>query len=162
MGGYAFAYYDNQKDPTCGSKSCVEMTSLCTSGSVVAQNPPSYSCYGAGIGINLNQMQGSMAMGDYAVPMSSTGVHYAVSSLPNITGGGLRVIITAGGTDYCAQVNSAMGEVMWSQFNSKCYDSPPDGMTLSGPPQMATQLKFQVASGTAAGTFDFCVTEVSF
>lgn len=156
MGGYAYAYDDG-----LGSVTCLESTAFCGSGNIAAQNPPSYTIYGGGLGVNLNQPAATSAVPPPKMTLAATGsgVSYTVTSVPTL---GLRIAIDQAGTDYCAAVKTASGTVPWAMFNTKCYDATPDGVALAGPPSMATHIQFEVPSGPAPGTFDFCVTAVGF
>lgn len=137
------------------------MTQLCGCGTDVAQNPPSYSYYGGGLGVNLNQMMATSAtppaMG--AIAQSGTGVTYAVTSIP---ANGLRLQVVDATTQYCAVLTAKSGMIPWSMFNTKCYDTTPDGTALPAS-DMITQIEFGVPSnGTAGAAWDFCVTALSF
>jgi hypothetical protein len=81
---------------------------------------------------------------------------YALSSLPTQ---GMRAQVTVGGKDYCVKVASASGTLAWTEFATECWGTT--GTKLSGAPKTA-HVEFQVTAGSAAGTFDFCVTKVSF
>jgi hypothetical protein len=155
-GGYAYAYQD-----TGGSTACLDQTALCGSGTTgVAAGS---TVWGAGIGFNLNQAKATSStsppINPYAV--TGSGITYALSNLPAT---GARITIsdtsTSPTTDYCAPITSASGTVKWATFNTACWDD--SGTTLAGAPTTATHVNFQVNAGSAAGTFDFCVTAVSF
>jgi hypothetical protein len=51
--------------------------------------------------------------------------------------------------------------VPWASFNTKCYDTPPDGVALTAAPS-STHVEFQVPSAAAVEAWDFCVTALSF
>jgi len=91
-----------------------------------------------------------------AFPATGTGIAYTLSNLPT----GARLIIDNGGKDYCAILTLPSATVPWSSFNTTCY-TPAMGVALTGPPT-ATQIKFEVPSGTAAQAFNFCVTSLKF
>jgi hypothetical protein len=171
-GGYAFSYADSSSTvcldgcPASPAVCSGTGTALCGHGSLPA-NPAPYPVYG-GIGINLNQALATSAASPPNVPMAvtGTGITYALSSLPT---NGVRLAIDDGatsagpGTAYCAVLTAASGTVPWASFNTKCYDVPPDGTALTGPPQTASQIEFQMVPIPAAAVVDdFCVTAVSF
>jgi hypothetical protein len=167
-GGYVFAFSDAKVGGP--STACVNSTMFCGKGTIGMANPPSYSYYGGGIGVNLSQPSGSMGLGA-PFAATGTGISYAISSFPTVgTGGAVRLIIdngaTAGanGADYCAAITTATGMVPWSMFFTQCYNLPGGdaGAGLSGPPTTASHVQFQVASGMTAGSFDFCVTSLKF
>jgi hypothetical protein len=152
-GGYAYAYEDKG-----GSTACLDSTSLCGMGTTgVAAGS---TVWGAGIGLNLNQAQATSStsppINTYAV--TGSGITYSLSNLPPQ---GMRLTIDNGGTtDFCAPITAASGTVKWATFNTACWDD--SGTALTGAPTAATHINFQVDAGTASGTFDFCVTAVSF
>jgi hypothetical protein len=151
MGGYAYSYMD-----TGGSTACLDSTSFCGMGSSVMQNPPTYSFYGGGIGVNLNQAMGAGTAMMTFTP-TGTGVTYALSNLP----AGARVIIDNAGADYCANLTSASGTVPWSMFTPMCYNAAGmQGTALAAAPS-ATHVEFQVPSGMAVESWNFCVTTLT-
>ena len=90
------------------------------------------------------------------VQLSGTGMTYALSSLPSQ---GMRAQVSVGSKDYCIKLAAASGTVAWTDFNTACWDN--SGTKLTGAPK-TPHVGFQVTAATAAGTFDFCVTKVSF
>jgi hypothetical protein len=129
--------------------------SLCVAGTTAAQDPPTYSVWGAGFGFNLSP--DTTTTTTVEVQLAGAGVTVALSSLP--TGAEARVQVTVGTTDYCAKMTTASQTLKWADFNSKCWDK--SGTALTAAPKTA-KIQFQASSGTAAGTFDFCVTSLSF
>jgi hypothetical protein len=156
MGGYAYFYQDL---PTGGSTACLNPNMLCGKGTTAVQNPPTYSIYGAGIGVNLNQTQGSMVKGTFAA--TGAGIAYTLTGLPMP---GTRLIIDNAGVDYCNNLTLPTGTVPWGMFTPQCYNLPGGdaGAGLAGPPATATHVQFQVNAAMVAGTFDFCVTALKF
>jgi hypothetical protein len=152
MGGYAYGYAD-----TGGSTACVDATSFCGMGISAAINPPTYSNFGGGIGVNIDQAMGTGTAANSYAP-TGAGVTYTLSNLP---AAGVRMVIGNGTNDYCAPLVSATGTVTWAEFNTKCYDTPPDGLALTSAPP-TVHVEFQVPSVAAAQSWDFCVTALSF
>jgi hypothetical protein len=157
-GGYAFSYADGITPG--GSTACVNSTALCATGQTGVS---SMTVYGAGIGFNLNQM---MATSSASPPINTysvmgVGISYSLSNMPTQ---GARIAIGDSdgttGTDYCATLPGKSGTVLWSSFNTKCWDN--SGTSLSGPPSNPVHVEFQVPAGATAAPFDFCVTSVSF
>jgi hypothetical protein len=148
-GGFVYSYSD-----TGGSSACVSGAAFCGAGTAAAF--VAGKTYGAGIGINLNETPTSSVPGIYAAPAGSTGVSYALSSLPT---GTVYMIIVNGGTDYYATLTAASGTIPWSMFVTTPYE-PDASAPLGGPPQMATQLNIQINAGAAANMFNFCVTSL--
>jgi hypothetical protein len=160
--GYVFT------DPS-GSVACINETTLCASGSTTVVLPDAGSTtYGAGLGVNLNQAEATSAAGLYTVPAGSTGISYTLSNV-NFPKFIMRLFIGdnngISGTDYCANITGANATVPWSSFNSKCYDTPPDGLQLTDPPSSVFHIEFGIGSQASAVTaqpFNFCITALSF
>jgi hypothetical protein len=136
---------------------------LCALGNPLLANATApYAAFGGGIGFSLDQPMGAPTGLPFKVPAASTGITYTVSSVPT---NGLRIQIDHGGPtiEYCAPAPAtATATLVWSDFNTKCYDTPPDGVALTGPPNDATQIEFQLVTTDTVGTGDFCVVAVSF
>jgi hypothetical protein len=154
-GGYAYSYNDGM-----GSTACLDSTAFCGSGSTAVATP-TVTVWGAGLGFSLNQALASGStsppIDSYAGPTADTGITYTLSGLP---GQGMRLIINDNGTDYCAPLTTASGTVPWATFNTECWSGA--GTALTGAPQVATHVQFQVTAASATESFDFCVTAVSF
>jgi hypothetical protein len=159
MGGYAYAFSDMVVPG--GSTSCVDQFALCTLGTTGTQNPPDYTVYGAGIGVNLNQDPSATSVGTFAA--TGNGIAYTLSNLP---AQGVRLIIDDGGdagkTTYCVDLTTSTGQIPWSQFSTQCYNLGNPGAALSGAPSSATSIQFLVIAGSKPGPFDFCVTSLAF
>lgn len=151
MGGYGYAFSDGT------SWACLNPGAFCGAGSTA---PMSSTVWGAGIGINLNQMPGSMTPGNYMVPANSPGISYTLSSVPS---GTVYLMIDDNGpmNNYYATITSAAATVPWSMFQSKPWQLDASA-GLSGPPQAATHVQFQMSAGTATNSFAFCVTSLKF
>ncbi|HLK41478.1 MAG TPA: hypothetical protein VKU41_32235 [Polyangiaceae bacterium] len=151
-GGYAYSYND-----MTGSAACNDLSAFCGTG-MTAVADAAGKTWGAGIGVSLNQAMATSSasppVGMYAV--TGSGLTYTLSNLPTQ---GARLIIDDGGKDYCTALTSASGTAKWADFNSACWNM--SGTGLSGAPQTATHVQFQVTAGPAAGAFDFCVTALS-
>jgi hypothetical protein len=169
--GYAYVFTD-----TGGSTACLNEKAFCASGMTTVLLPnndaAASTTYGAGLGVNLNQAEATSPTpppnNPYTFPAGTTGISYTLDSFnfPNT-----QVRLNVGdndgttGTDYCAIITAASGTVPWSDFNSKCYDVPPDGASLTGPPPSTIHLQFTVTSASSATTaqpFNFCITALSF
>ncbi len=154
MGGYAFAYAD-----TGGSSACLDGNAFCVQGSLVAWNPPAYSDYGAGIGVNLNQAGRSTAPGTFAA--TGSGITYALSALPPNP---VRLIIDNAGQDYCTNISATSGNAPWGSFYVQCYNLPAGdaGASLSAAPATATHVELQISTVVTPSVFDFCITALGF
>jgi len=151
VSGYDFGYKDTGPMTTF----CLATNAACMKGTLTAVNPPSYSYYGAGLGINLGPIVGGTTM-PAPVQLGGTGISIALSSFP---ASGLRVQVTVGGVAYCASLATASATIPWAGFNTKCYDSPPDGVALTGAPA-ATDIEVQVPAGSTEESYDFCITSL--
>ena len=157
--GYVYPYGDGT------STACVDSAAICGKGSVGAANPPTYSVYGSGFGINVNQASGASTSG--SVTPTATGLTWAVSGTMPLYG--IQISITAG-TGPCAAASgccfrpattATSGTTPWSMFTQACFNPAEAGAGLSGSDQIS-KINFQAISGTAATTFDFCVTSLAF
>jgi hypothetical protein len=152
-GGYAYSYADK-----AGSTSCLSESAFCGQGTTTVQTSTNSStAWGAGIGVNLDQMMGSMVPG--ACAASGAGITYALSG--TLPPQGMRLIIDSAGMDYCAPLSAISGMVPWASFNTACWE-PSTGTALAGAPTVSTHVEFQVNASSGAGTFDFCVTSLAF
>ena len=150
--GYDFSF----ADPTGKSSVCVSAGVLCGAGVVGAQDPPGYTVWGAGFGFNLS-LQTTLTT-SVPVQLSGTSVTVKLSSLP--TGADMRVQVLVNGVAYCAVMTMASQTILWNAFNTKCW-APTTGTALTGPPN-TPNIQFQASSRATAGSFDFCVTSLSF
>jgi hypothetical protein len=151
MGGYGYAFSDGT------SWACLNAGAFCGAGNTA---PMSSSVWGAGIGVNLNQMPGGTTPGNFAVPTGAMGISYTLSSLPS---GTVYLMIDDNGpmNNYYATITSAAATVPWSAFQSKPWQLDASA-GLSGPPMAATHIQFQLSAGAAATPFAFCVTSLKF
>ena len=150
--GYDFGFSDG-----LGSTYCVDANSLCAAGTTAAQNPPTYTIWGAGFGFSLSPQ--TTLTTSVPVQLTGSGVSVTLSSLP--TGGATaRVQVTVAGTQYCAAMTSASQTIPWSSFNTTCW-APATGTALAGAPN-TTNIQIEASAGTTAGAYDFCVTALSF
>jgi hypothetical protein len=154
-GGYGFAY-----DDMVASTSCVLSTALCGAGST---GVASTTVWGGGIGFNLNQAMATGSMSPpvdaYPIPTTATGITYALSSLE----GTMRIVLTTSDAPdgYGYTLTAASGTVPWASFNTTPW-APATGTALTGAPQNAQAIEFEVVAGAAPTSFNFCVTSVSF
>ncbi len=151
VSGYAFGY----GDPGPTTTFCVATNAACMKGTLTPANPPTYSYYGAGLGLNLGPAVGT-AM-PTPVQLGGTGISITLSNLPP---GGARLQVSVGGTAYCAALTSASATIPWASFNTKCYDSPPDGVALTAAPA-TPNVQVALPSGTSELSYDFCVTSLA-
>jgi len=141
--GYDFTY----TDLTGQSSICMAPNSLCVAGTTGAWNPPAGTVWGVGFGVNLSPFS-------TPVQLSGTGVTVALTGLPAGVG------MTVGVAGYCAVITAATQTIPWTSFNTIC-SGPATGVALTGAPNTPT-IQFNLSSGSTVGTFDFCVTALSF
>jgi hypothetical protein len=147
--GYEYAYGDMGPMTTF----CVSSTDACVAGTLTPVNPPTYSYYGIGIGINLGS-----GTTPPPVQLTGSGITVKLSSLP---AGGARLLVTVAGTDYCSVLTTNPATVSWAEFNTKCYDSPPDGVALTGAPS-TPHIEVQAVAGATEQSVDFCIEQLTW
>lgn len=150
--GYVYAYGDTGPTTTY----CAGATEACIDGTTTPTNPPTYSYYGIGLGINLGPSMGATMPAP--VQLGGTAVTVNLSTMP---ANGARVLVNVGGSDYCAVMSTNPATIDWSAFNTKCYDSPPDGTALTSAPA-TPHIAVQAVSGTAEETVAFCIDALSW
>jgi hypothetical protein len=62
---------------------------------------------------------------------------------------------------YCAPIASIPATLTWAEFNTKCYDTPPDGASVTGAPAVSGVEVLVLPSNTAGESFDFCVEQLT-
>ena len=157
----AYSGYDFTFSDKIASSVCMLPNSLCAAGTVGAQNPAGgYTVWGAGILFSLSTL--TTATTEMPVQLAGTGVTVTVTSLPTNADMRLQVkhFVGATGTTYCAIMTTATQTIPWTSFNTMCW-SPSSGVALTGPPN-TSNFQFQASSRPTAGSFDFCVTSLSF
>jgi hypothetical protein len=160
-GGYAFPFQDS-KTATCGlpggkmcgtSTGCLAYGEFCGSGMTGVKNGG--VTYGAGFGADFGQMMGGEGGVNMPVPITGTGLSYAITATPS-TGPMYGMEITINNGAYCTKTTSLSGTIPWSSFTQHC-SSPSDagapftGTTISG-------VIFRANAGLTAAPYDFCVT----
>jgi hypothetical protein len=159
--GYAYTYVDtygstaSPASPTPGFSACGSPCSLTLTGNILAVTGANYSFEGLGFG--LGQISGGTANAEVAP--TGTGLTIAFTnttpaSLP------LRAQITDGTTTWCYTVTGGSpATIPYASFNTKCYDSPPDGTAYAKNPINAIQL--QIAGGTTSGAVKVTIMSVT-
>ncbi len=159
--GYAYTYVDtygstvSPSSPTPGYSACGSPCSLTMTGNILAVTGTNYSFEGLGFG--LGQIAGGTANAEVAP--SGTGLTIAFANTTPATLP-LRAQITDGTTTWCYTVTGASPvTIPYASFNTKCYDTPPDGTAYAKAPINAIQL--QIAGGTTAGAVNVTITSVT-
>jgi len=148
LGGYDFTYSDMAPMTTI----CAATNSACVKGTLTPANPPTYSYYGAGFGINLGPAPDGGTM-PAPVQLTGTGITVKLSNIPML---GARLQVMVGTATYCAPITTNPITIPWASFNTKCYDTPPDGVALTAAPA-TPNVQIAIPSGATAESFDFCV-----
>jgi hypothetical protein len=148
--GYAYTYGD-----TYGSTFLpMTPTSLMSSGMIVAVSGTMYSY--VGLAFNLGQTNSG---GTTNTPVTPTGTgltfQYTATN-PAMTS--LRIQITDGTTIWCATAVNGQS-IPYTSFNTKCYDSPPDGTAYGK--QAINAIQLQVAGGMGSGAYTLAITSVT-
>jgi hypothetical protein len=164
-GGYAYTYANGTATiaPACTSTGCtpeLDAAKICASGEV----PPSATYANtAGIGFSIFQSR----TGD-PTPLKLTGTNLVVNITNNATSSTLRVQLTQDTTGtldaFCYDISGKTGAITipLSSFNTKCYDSPPDGTALTAAKGVyAIEINAPCAAATTTNTYDFCVNSVT-
>jgi hypothetical protein len=169
MTGWAFVALgltDTVSAPTCGTPpvaiteaaKCNTTTNwpaagVCVTGSV-PPNPSPYTSWGINIGLSSTDPSGS------GLGQTFANVTIAATGAP--AGATFRYIISVGTTDYCAAATPGAA-VSFSTFNTKCYDTPIDGVAYTGTGADITGVQLQVVPGTATITVaNLCLTGITF
>jgi hypothetical protein len=150
--GYMYAYGDMGP----GTTYCAGANEACLAGTTSPVNPPSYSYYGIGLGINLGPAVGSNPPN----PVQLMGFGITVK-LSNVPAGGARVVLTVAGADYCAPITTNPITIPWRNFNTLCYNTPPNGTALATAPA-TPHIEVQVVSTAAQEPVDFCIEQLSW
>jgi hypothetical protein len=141
---------------TTGSTFCLSSNCVCAAGPTPQFNA-TVNNWGADFGFNLSPNSTSTNL--IPVQLVGKGVSVTLSNLPSVPV--VRINVLVGGTSYCATIATASQTIPWTSFNSSCWDDT--GSFLSGNVlNAATSLYFVINSTSAGGTFDFCVTSISF
>ena len=159
---------DNLDQPMCGTDHIISTTScaattwpsddgLCMSGKIPALDSvkPDYSGnWGVEVGVDTGA----------TLDKSFSTIAITVSGSPT---SGLRAMLHRKGdgvdTNYCLAMTSGTALTM-NTFNTKCYNSPPDGDTLSSSdiPNL-DKVAVQISSGSTEIVVDnFCMTGITF
>ncbi|MCL2450793.1 MAG: hypothetical protein FWD17_17765 [Polyangiaceae bacterium] len=150
-GGYAYPFGDYQTASSCasaGSTACVNQSTLCGAGTTVPQGA-TYACYGNGFGVDVG-----------TGTVTATGLSFTLSGTLPASGGQIQVADSSG-TTYCAEIKKTGAQtVAWSDFNTLCYNTPPDGGTFPG--DVVSKVLIQVNSSTANQTWSLCLSDISF
>jgi hypothetical protein len=164
-GGYAWSFHDSCAG--YASTACLATGSLCGSGSDVPSGGNDSTCYGGGLGLNVDQALSSANV--LATQAQASGLTYLISG--DLLSSMRVQICTAplsgntcpDGKLYCANLTSTTATIAWSDFNTQCW-SPSTGTALAANPLPSiSQVSFLVPSASSISTaWDFCVDFLGF
>ena len=155
MGGFTYTAFDK-----LGSSACVDTAAFCATGTTYPADGAG-AVWGALVGVNLNQADVALAPANlYAVPPTSAGIYYQVDQIPLQ---GLRLQTDdSTGTNYCAILLNTSGLVLWTSFNTTCWNSSL-GTFMTGPPTGSHNIAFVVpAANGPALSFNLCVDALAY
>jgi len=108
---------DAMIDPPCGSGTCFVGDELCASVELPAWDEAEAHYPQAVVGWNFRQDPGG-ALQNVTADGSGITVHYRADGAT----GAVRLVISSGGTDYCADVTTSPVTLEWSDFVTECWD----------------------------------------
>ena len=156
--GYASNFADAMSTITPGTSmtyaTCTTTCALTAMGTVAIANAANnYATY-AGIGFNINQDQ---AGGTAAPTLVPAGTSLTITFTGTTGTSPLRAQLSDGTTNWCYAITGASPvTIPYTSFNTKCYDTPADGVAYAKNPINAFQL--QVAGAATAGTYNIALT----
>ena len=171
-GWVALGPLDSLSDPKCGTATYTSTTtncaattwnttsSLCITGTIPALNAiPDYTDnWGIQIGVDATDPA------DTGLGQTLTSVAITVTGIPT---SGLRAMVhrmnDPVGSNYCSPMTSGTA-IPFTNFNTKCYDTPPDGTPLTAADVTnIDQVSVQVSSSSTAITVtNLCITKITF
>jgi hypothetical protein len=159
--GYAYTNVDtygstaSPASPTPGFSTCGSPCSLTLTGNILAVTGTNYSF--EGLGFALGQISGGTANAEVAPTGTGLTIAFTNTTPPSFP---LRAQITDGTTTWCYTVTGGSpATIPYASFNTKCYDSPPDGTVYAKNPINAIQL--QIAGGTTSGAVKVTIMSVT-
>jgi len=158
--GYAFSFTET---PNCGStitpadfSTCSTTCALSASGTVGAATAANSYCGVVGIGFNINQAQGATT-GSTLAP-TGTGITVTFSETAAALPFRVQLRDDSTGTNYCYQATGTSATIPYGSFNTKCYDTPADGVAYAKQP--ITSVQILIAGGAAATPFTMALMNV--
>jgi hypothetical protein len=156
--GYAYTFHDalgtTTTSPTtfagCGSPCSLAVTG--TIGASTAAN--SYGTY-AGVGFALNQDVGGTGTSGTVSP-HGTGLTVTFDNA--FSTAGLQVVLSDGTNNWCSIVVSSPATILYSAFNTKCYDTPVDGTAYAKQP--ITGIQLDVPGGAVSMVYGLSLIKV--
>jgi hypothetical protein len=160
--GYAFTFTET---PVCGStitpanfSTCTTTCALTASGTVGAATSANSYCAVVGLGFNINQTGGATTGSPLAPTGNGLMVSFAETGAASMK---FRVQLRddSTGTSYCYNATSSPVMIPYSSFNTKCYDTTPDGSPYAK--TAFTSVQILIAGDAAAAAFTMSLTNVT-
>jgi hypothetical protein len=160
--GYAFTFTET---PNCGStitpkdfSTCSTTCALMASGMVASATATNSYCGVVGLGFSINQPPGTSTPATLAP--TGNGIKVAFSETATALKFRVQLRDDSTSTGYCYEVTGTSPVMIpYGMFNTKCYDSPPDGVAYAKTP--FTSVQILIAGGAAATAFNMTLTSVS-
>lgn len=160
--GYAYTYVDSYgstvmpMSPTPGFSTCGMPCNLTITGMIMAVTGTSYTY--EGLGFNLGDTSTGGTTHPTVTPKGSGLTIAFANTTPSTLP--LRAQISDGTNNWCYTVSGASPvTIPYGSFNTKCYDSPPDGTAYAKNPINTIQL--QIAGGTTSGAVNVTISSVT-
>jgi hypothetical protein len=161
--GYAYNFADSNGTtitPAVGMTyaTCGTICSLTAAGTVtISTAANNYLAY-AGIGFEITQPIGA-SVGATTPTLTPTGTSLTISFTGSVgTPGLLRAEISDGTTRWCHNLTSSPTTLAYSSFNTKCYDTPADGIVYGKQP--ISEFQFLVVGGASEAAYNVSLTGV--
>jgi hypothetical protein len=156
--GYAWTATNGEGetiDPPCGSDACFT-DDICATGSLPANDADAGSYTGIMIGWNVAQAEGSSSSSSW----KATGAGITVSYTKNAAATGeVRVMVQAGGKDFCAPDVASGTSLDWSDFSVECWEGGDQSPKLTAGTEIDA-IAIQLNGDTAAQDYELCLTDV--
>jgi hypothetical protein len=110
----------------------------------------------AGLAFNLGQSNSGGSANKPVTPTGSGLTFNYTASYP--TGVALRVRISDGTNTWCATAVNGQA-IPYATFNTKCYDTPPDGTAYAK--QAINSIQLQLAGGVGSGAYTLAISSVA-
>src|SRR5262249_28055823 len=140
----------------CGStitpkdfSSCASPCTLTASGMIATATATNSYCAVVGICFNVNQLGGATT----GSPLTPTGTGIKISFSESAPWHSFRVQIRyeCSGTGYCYNATGTSAMIPYGSFNTKCYDTPADGVAYAKTP--FTSVQILIAGGMTATAY---------
>jgi hypothetical protein len=129
---------------------------LSASGMIATATSTNSYCAVVGLGFNVNQVGGATT-GSPLTP-TGTGIKVTFSESAGTLPFRVQLRDEATGTGYCYTATGTSAMIPYGSFNTKCYDSPPDGVAYAKTP--FTSVQILIAGGMTAASYSMSLVSV--